>query len=391
MPRTADYVIVGGGIVGCSIAYHLARRGATNVVVLEQGGLGSGSTSKAAGGIRAQFAAEATIRMSLYAQNVYRNFEDEFGVTADYHEVGYLFLLTTLEELESFRKNVGLQNSLGVPSRIVSPDEITEMVPAVRVEDLAGGSFCATDGTAGPSEALQGFVRRARELGVQFLENSPVIAIDLDGGRQRVRAVRTPNETFETPLVVNAAGAWASQIGKLVGVELPVRPLKRHIWVTERFDEIPGPTPQVIDFHTGFYFRKELDSVMWSGGDMLERWNFDTEVEWDRLQESVEKAARRVPILANARLLRGWAGLREVTPDHLPIIGPVTGVEGFICAAGFSGHGFMHAPASGRLVSDLLLDSRTFLDISPFRYERFSEKADSTQLELSVGARVEDE
>src|SRR5688572_10686300 len=141
MARTAEYVIVGGGIVGCSIACHLARRGATNVVVLEQAGLGSGSTSKAAGGIRAQFAAEATIRMSLYAQNVYRNFEDEFGVTADYHEVGYLFLLTTLEELESFRKNVGLQNALGVPSRIVSPDEITEMVPAVKVDDLAGGSF----------------------------------------------------------------------------------------------------------------------------------------------------------------------------------------------------------------------------------------------------------
>lgn len=389
MARTAEYVIIGGGIVGCSIAYHLARRGAREVVVLEQAALGSGSTAKAAGGIRAQFGAEVTIRMSLYAQNIYRHFKDEFGVTADYHEVGYLFLLTTAEELASFTKNVALQNALGVPSRIISRDEVKEMVPAVTVDDLAGASFCATDGTAGPSEALQGFVGRGRELGVQFFEDSPVTGIRVEGGR--VRAVETPKETFSTPVVVNAAGAWSSRIGKLVGVEIPVRPLKRHIWITERFDEIPGPTPQVIDFHSGFYFRKELESVMWSGGDMLERWNFDTEVEWDRLQESVEKAARRVPILVNARMRRGWAGLREVTPDHLPIIGPVPGLEGFICATGFSGHGFMHAPATGRLVSELLLDSRAFLDLAPFRYERFAEPGGLGPKELSIGARVEDE
>jgi sarcosine oxidase subunit beta len=389
MARTADYLIIGGGIVGSSIAYHLARRGAGKIVVLEQATLGSGSTSKAAGGIRAQFGAEVTIRMSLYAQNVYRHFEEEFGVTADYHEVGYLFLLTTPNELDSFKKNVAFQNALGVPSTILSPAEVGEMVPAVKIDDLAGASYCATDGTAGPSEALQGFVLRGRELGVDFVEGSPVVAIELEGGR--VRAVRTPTESFETSLVVNAAGPWASQIGRMVGVELPVRPLKRHIWITERFDEIPGPTPQTIDFHSGFYFRKELESVMWSGGDMLERWSFDTEVEWDQLQEAVEKAVKRVPILADARVMRGWAGLREVTPDHLPIIGPLPGLEGFVCANGFSGHGFMHAPASGRLVSEMLLDGRTFLDISPFRYERFSEPGGLEHKELSIGANVEDE
>jgi sarcosine oxidase, subunit beta len=389
MARTADYLIIGGGIVGSSVAYHLAKRGAGKIVVIEQATLGSGSTSKAAGGIRAQFGAEVTIRMSLYAQNVYRHFEEEFGVTADYHEVGYLFLLTTQDELESFKKNVALQNALGVPSTILGPAEIGEMVPAVKIDDLAGASYCATDGTAGPSEALQGFVRRGRELGVDFVEASPVVGIDLEGGR--VRAVRTPTETFETPLVVNAAGPWASQIGRLVGVELPVRPLKRHIWITERFDQIPGPTPQTIDFHSGFCFRKELESVMWSGGDMLERWDFSTEVEWDQLQASVEKAVKRVPILADARVMRGWAGLREVTPDHLPIIGPLPDLEGFVCANGFSGHGFMHAPASGRLVSELLLDGRTFLDVSPFRYERFSEPGGLEHKELSIGADVEDE
>ena len=389
MARTADYLIIGGGIVGSSVAYHLAKRGAGKIVVLEQATLGSGSTSKAAGGIRAQFGAEVTIRMSLYAQNVYRHFEEEFGVTADYHEVGYLFLLTTQDELDSFKKNVAFQNALGVPSTILSPAEVSEMVPAVKIDDLAGASYCATDGTAGPSEALQGFVRRGRELGVDFVEGSPVVGIDLGGGR--VRAVRTPTETFETPLVVNAAGPWASQIGKMVGVELPVRPLKRHIWITERFDAIPGPTPQTIDFHSGFYFRKELENVMWSGGDMLERWDFNTEVEWDQLQASVEKAVKRVPILADARVMRGWAGLREVTPDHLPIIGPLPDLDGFVCANGFSGHGFMHAPASGRLVSELLLDGRTFLDISPFRYERFSEPGGLEHRELSIGANVEDE
>jgi sarcosine oxidase, subunit beta len=386
MVRTADYVIIGGGIVGCSIGYHLARRGARRVVVLEQASLGSGATSKAAGGIRAQFGREVTIRMSLYAQNIYRHFAEEFGVTADYREIGYLFLLSTAEELEGFQRNVALQNSLGVPSRIVSPAEIKELVPSVQADDLVGGGFCATDGVAGPSEALQGFTRRARELGVEFIEESPVTGIELEAGR--VRRVRTPTESFETPVVVCAAGPWSSAIGKLVGLEIPVRPLKRHIWVTERFDEIAGPTPQVIDFHSGFYFRKELDSVMWSGGDMLERWNFDTEVEWEQLQVATEKALQRVPILANAELRRGWAGLREVTPDHLPIIGPVPGVEGFICATGFSGHGFMHAPASGRLVSELLLDSQTFLDLHEFRFERFAEGGGQ---HLPLERRVEDE
>ena len=389
MARTADYVIVGGGIVGCSIAYHLARRGAKNIVVLEQGSLGSGSTSKAAGGVRAQFANEVTIRMALYSQEVYRHFQDEFGLSADYREIGYLFLLTTKEELKGFRANIKLQNSLGVPTQPLTPAKIKQMVPAVKVDDLVGGSFCPTDGTAGPAEALQGFVRRSRKMGVEFCEESPVVAIDVERGR--VRAVRTSSETIQTPVVVNAAGPWAAPVGRLVGVDLPVRPLKRHVWITEAFDEIPGPTPMVIDFHTGFYFRKELDSVLWSGGDMLERWNFDTEVEWDCLQDSVEKAVKRVPALANARVRSGWAGLREVTPDHLPIIGPVPQPEGFICAVGFSGHGFMHAPATGRLVSELLLDSKTWLNINRLRYERFLEGAALESKELSVGSRAEEE
>lgn len=389
MPETADYVIIGGGIVGSSIAYHLAKRGAKSVVVLEQHQLGSGSTAKAAGGIRGQFGAEITIRMSLYAQDVYRHFADEFGVTADYHEVGYLFLLSTPEELTSFQKNVALQNSLGVPSQILSVDDVKRMVPAVVTDDLVGASYCATDGTAGPSEALTGFVRRGRELGVRFEEESPVVGIEVEGGR--LRSIRTPKASFQTPIAVIATGAWSSQVGKLIDVELPIRPLKRHIWITGRFDQIAGPTPQTIDFHSGFYFRKELEHVMWSGGDMLERWNFDTEPEWDRLQEATEKALKRVPILAGAEVVRGWAGLREVTPDHLPIIGPLPGVEGVYCAAGFSGHGFMHAPASGRLVSELLLDGQAFLDLAPFRYERFSEPGALEHVELSVGGKVEDE
>jgi sarcosine oxidase subunit beta len=389
MTRTADYLIIGGGIVGCSIAYHLARRGAKNIVVLEQASLGSGSTAKAAGGIRAQFGTEVTIRMSLYAQNVYRHFQEEFGVTADYHEVGYLFLLKTQPELDSFTRNVALQNSLGVPSRIIGLDEVNEMVPAVRTDDLIGASYCATDGTAGPSEALTGFARRGRELGVEFLEDSPVVGIDVEGGR--VRTVRTAGETYEAPLVICAAGPWSSAIGKMVGIEIPIRPLKRHIWITEQFDEIPGPTPQTIDFHSGFYFRKELDHVMWSGGDQEERWSFNTEVEQEQLEIAVEKAAVRAPILVNARVMRGWAGLREVTPDHLPIIGPVRDLDGFVIAAGFSGHGFMHAPATGRLVSELLLDGRAFLDTSPFRFERFADGDVAEHKELSIGGRVEDE
>lgn len=389
MTQTAEFLIIGGGIIGSSIAYHLAKRGARQVIVLEQATLGSGSTAKAAGGIRAQFGSEISIRMSLYSQNIYRHFKEEFGITADYAEIGYLFLLTTAGELETFRRNVALQNSLGVPSTLLTPEEVQAIVPAVRVDDLAGAAYCPTDGKAGPSEALQGFVRRARELGVQFRENSPVTAIEVR--QNRVQSVRTPDESYVPGTVINAAGPWAAQIGKLAGLTIPVRPLKRHIWITEPFEAIPGPIPQTIDFHSGFYFRKEHESVMWSGGDMLERWDYNTEVEWDQLQEAVEKAVRRVPVLAQARVLRGWAGLREVTPDHLPIIGPVPDLAGFVCATGFSGHGFMHAPAAGRLVAELLLDGHTFLDISPFRFDRFADPSRPPQRELSIGSRVEDE
>jgi sarcosine oxidase subunit beta len=388
MARSADYLIVGGGIVGCSIAYHLARRGAKNVVVLEQASLGSGATAKAAGGIRAQFGQEISIRMSLYAQEVYRHFADEFGTSADYHEVGYLFLLTTQEERESFQKNGALQNSLGVPSTLLTPAEVKSMIPELTVDDLSGASFCATDGTAGPSEAHAGFVRRGRELGVQYVEDSPVVEIGLAGGR--IASVRTPSETFSAPVVICATGAWSSYVGKLVGLEVPIRPLKRHIWITDEFDQLGGPTPQTIDFHTGFYFRKELDRVLWSGGDMLERWDFNTEVEWEQLEVATKLALHRVPILTEARLSRGWAGLREVTPDHLPLLGPVEAIPGLHFAAGFSGHGFMHSPAAGRLMAEPLLDGEPFLDMTPFRFERFAEGV-GTHHATTAGARVEDE
>lgn len=370
-PRTASVVIIGGGVVGCSIAYHLARRGQRDVVVVERDAVGAGTTSKAAGGIRAQFPTETEIRFSLEAMGVFETFREEFGVDIGYRKIGYLFLVSDEDDLRGFQERMALQRRLGADVRLITPKEAQALVPALRVDDLMAAVWGPGDGMAGPAEVTNGFARRARELGACIAEGVDVTGIDLEGGR--VRGVRTTQGRIDTSRVVNAAGPAAARVGRLAGLEIPVLPRRRHIFFTEPFPEIPGPVPLTTDRASGFYFRKEMEQVLLSPGD-VEDVGDDLNVAVDRgkIEITVHKALHRIPVIEDARIAGGWAGLRPLTPDDHAILGPAPGVEGFFLAVGFGGHGFQHSPATGRYVAEWILDGTPSMDLSLFDPGRFA-------------------
>jgi sarcosine oxidase subunit beta len=371
LPATASVVVIGGGVVGCSIAYHLARRGQRDVVVLERETVGAGTTSKAAGGIRSQFPTETEIRFSLEAIGVFERFAEEFGADIGYRKIGYLFLISDPEDLAGYRERMALQRRLGVDVREITPSEAKAIVPALRVDDLIAAVWGPTDGMAGPAEVTNGFARRARELGARIVEGVDVTGIDVERGR--VRGVRTSQGAIDAPIVINAAGPVAARVGRLAGVDVAVHPRRRHIFFTEPFPEIPGPVPLTTDRASGFYFRKEMEQLLLSPGDVEDIGeDFTVPVDRARIDETVEKALHRIPIVEKARIAGGWAGLRPLTPDDHAIIGWAPGVEGFFLAVGFGGHGFQHSPATGRYVSEWLLDGKPSLDLSLFDPGRFA-------------------
>jgi sarcosine oxidase, subunit beta len=371
IPRTASAVIIGGGVVGCSIAYHLARRGQRDVVVLEREAVGSGTTSKAAGGIRSQFPTETEVRFSLEAIGVFERFAEEFGVDIGYRRIGYLFLISDPADLAGYRERMALQRRLGVDVREITPAEARAIVPALRVDDLIAAVWGPTDGMAGPAEVTSGFARRARELGVRIVEGVSVTGIEVAHGA--AQGVTTSEGAVSSPLVINAAGPSAARIGRLAGVDVAVQPRRRHIFFTEPFPEIPGPVPLTTDRASGFYFRKEMEQLLLSPGDVEDIGeDFDVPVDRARIDETVEKALHRIPIVEKARIAGGWAGLRPLTPDDHAIIGWAPGVDGFFLAVGFGGHGFQHSPATGRYVSEWLLDGKPSLDLSLFDPGRFA-------------------
>jgi len=371
VPSSAEVVIVGAGAIGCSIAYHLTQRGQRDVVIVERATIGAGSTSKAAGGIRAQFPTETEVRFSLEAIGVFERFEEEFGVDIGYRKIGYLFLVSDAEDLAGFRERMALQRRLGVDVREITPAEAQAIVPALRVDDLVAAVWGPEDAMAGPAEVTGGFARRARELGARIVEGVDVTAIDVERGR--ARGVRTSQGAIAAPVVINAAGPAGAAIGRLAGVQVPVQPRRRHIFFTEPFPDIPGPVPLTTDRASGFYFRKEMEQLLLSPGDVEDIGeDFTVPVDRARIDETVEKALHRIPIVEKARIAGGWAGLRPLTPDDHAIIGWAPGVEGFFLAVGFGGHGFQHSPATGRYVSEWLLDGQPSLDLSLFDPGRFA-------------------
>jgi sarcosine oxidase subunit beta len=373
-PGTAAVVIIGGGVVGCSVAYHLARRGLRDVLVLEREAVGSGTTSKAAGGIRVQFSTETEIRLSLESLRVFESFKDEFGVDPEFRRIGYLFLVTEEADLRGFGRRVELQRRMGADVRIIPPGEAQAIVPALRVDDLVAAVWGPDDGMAGPAEVTAGFAKRARELGARILEGVEVTGIDVQGGR--VRGVRTSQGAVATEVVVNCAGPAAARVGRLAGITLAVFPRRRHIFFTQPFPEIPGPIPLTTDRGSGFYFRKEMEQVLLSPGDVEDIGeDMIAPVDWTRVEETVAKAVHRIPVIERARIAGGWAGLRPLTPDDHAVIGPAPGVEGFFLAVGFGGHGFQHSPATGRLVAEWIMEGKPSMDLSLFDPARFGEGA----------------
>jgi len=374
LPRSADVVIIGGGVVGCSLAYHLALRGLRDVLVVERDAVGSGTTSKAAGGIRAQFSTETEIRFSLESIAVFERFVEEFGLDPGYRKIGYLFLISDRDDLAGFQERMALQRRLGVDVRLISPEDARALVPALRVDDLIGAVWGPQDGMAGPAEVTAGYARRARELGARIEEGVDVTAVVVEHGR--VTGVHTAQGDVSTRIVINAAGPTAARVAKLAGVDIPVLPRRRHIFYTEPFPEIPGPVPLTTDRASGFYFRKEMDQLLLSPGDVEDIGaDLAVPVDWSRVEETVEKALHRLPIVEKARVAGGWAGLRPLTPDDHAIIGWAPGVEGFFLTVGFGGHGFQHSPATGRHVAEWLVEGKPSLDLSLFDPARFARGA----------------
>jgi sarcosine oxidase subunit beta len=368
--ESADVVIVGGGISGCALAYQLAKRN-VDVVLLERETLGSQSTGKCAGGVRQQFSTEDNVRVMRLAVKLLESFEQETGHPADFRQIGYLFVFTQPQQVEDFRHNMDMWHRVGLTeARWVDSAEAAKMVPVLNVDDVLGCTFCPTDGIASPNDVTFGYAAAARRLGARLREGIEVTGIDIAAGR--VQGVRTSAGDIATRLVINCAGPWAASIGRMAGLEIPVLPYRRHIAVTGTFPAVPRNTPMTVDFHTSLYFHPEGDGVLMGMSDRAEPPAFVTDVNWEFLEKMFEQAARRAPALAGAGVKTAWAGLYESTPDHQAILGPIAEVEGFWCAAGFSGHGFMQAPAAALLLTQLLLDKKSEIDISSFAFERFA-------------------
>lgn len=369
----ADVVIVGGGVIGASIAYHLAAKGVTDVAVIERDRLGSGSTSRNAGGIRLQFSTEINVRLSQRSLPRLERFADEMGVDLDFRQVGYLFLITTDADAAAFERSLALWSRLGVPARRLDRQQVNTLFPQLRVDDLRFATFCEKDGHLDSTALLNGYVARARDKGVRFCEGEAVTAIERDHGR--VTGVRTASGRIATETVVDAAGPWGAQVAALAGVDLPITPLRRQIFVTDPVPGLDRDFPLTVEMATSFYCHRESGGVLMGMADPADKPGFDDSVNWDFLPALVERALDRLPPMEQANVKTGWAGFYEDTPDKHPILGRIEGVPGFLSAAGFSGHGLMHAPAAGEAIAELVVDGRTTLDLSALAHDRFARGA----------------
>jgi sarcosine oxidase subunit beta len=371
----ADVIIIGGGIVGSSIAYHLTEAGCRNVVVIErETHQGKGSTGKSMGGVRAQFATPVNIRMSLYSIPFFSAFEEVMGHPAGYRPQGYLFVATKQSHLDYLAENYRQQVAAGLQSvRLLDPSEVRHLAPELRSDDILGGSFCATDGFVDPHSVMTGFMLKAMERGVQLLRDTEVTGIAADA--QGVCGVATSQGFLSSRTVVNAAGAWAGNVARLAGVDLPVEPLRRMLVPTEPFDKVSHASPMVVDMSTGFHYRPEGRGLLLAWNDPEETPGFKLNFDRAFIEKVLTRGVDRLPCLEEAEVnpKRAWAGLYEMTPDHHPVLGAVKELPGFFLANGFSGHGVMHSPATGRILADLIVKGYCDLvDTSLLGFERFA-------------------
>jgi glycine/D-amino acid oxidase-like deaminating enzyme len=373
MIETADVVIVGAGIMGVSTAYHLARLGAGRVIVLERDHVCAGSTALASGGIRHQYANRLGIELTTHSILTYERFEDEFGVDPNFRQHGYLILVTTEEALAMARGSVALQRTLGVDVDLLDADATQRRYPYLRTDDLRGATYSPRDGYADPYLCTTAIAARARALGVVIRQGTEVRGFGRRG--DRVTGVVTASGGVDAAHVVIAAGAWSGVVGRLAGVDIPVVPHRRHKFITAPFPttDIPAATPFIIDPHAGVSMRREGDGILLGVGRPEEPPSFSTEVDRTLERRAGERAVHRAPALAEARLMRGWAGLYEMTPDHTGIVSRVAGADGLYVIAGFSGHGFMHGPIAGQLMAEVIVHGRgVTMDTTPLDLARFA-------------------
>lgn len=377
LPGRAEVVVIGGGVVGTSAAFHLAEAG-VDVLLVERDELASGSTSRAAGGVRAQFSDPVNIQLGLRSLEAFERFADRPGGEIDLVQHGYLFLLDHADDVAAFERNVALQNELGVPSRMLDVAEACAMSPYVNPEGLLAATFSARDGHCTPEAVVAGYAAGARAHGATIRRHCTVTGIDVVDGA--VTGVRTDTGTVGTGTVICAAGAWSAAVGELARVALPVRPLRRQVVVSEPVAGLPPELPFTIDFGTSFYFHDEGPALLMGMSDSEQGFGFDTSRSESWLGRFAEVVARRAPALSEVGIAHGWAGLYEMTPDHNALVGESTSVSRFLYATGFSGHGFLQGPAIGEVLRDLVLGHTPAVDVTALDVRRFADLATRPEL-----------
>jgi sarcosine oxidase, subunit beta len=363
LPARADVVIIGGGAVGASTAFHLATSGVPDVVLLERETLASGSTSRSAGGARLQFADELNVRLSLRSLEEFEHWDAligehvEFVPEIAFHQVGYLFLLDTPEQVASFRAALAVQHAQGVPSRELTPAEAAAIVPQLELEGVLAATFCPRDGHLSPEAVVQGYAAAAVARGARVLQGCPAVAIEHAG--DRITGVRTKRGTIATDTVVCAAGAWSKDVGAMVGIEIPVHGEPRHMWFSPEHGGLRDDLPLTIDFTTSFYFHREGPGIVFGGRE-------------EALEDVAEHALRRLPLIVDLPIQSSWWGYYEVSPDHNAIVGEAPAPGRFLYATGFSGHGFQQAPAIGEHLAQLIRGEQPAFALGAFALERFA-------------------
>ena len=374
MQDNADFVVVGGGCIGASVAYHLAKRGAKPLLLERNQFLGEESTSKSAGGIRAQFSTEINARLSLLSIEAFERWGDEIGEPLQFWQWGYCFLLTSDELVANFKKSFEMWKRIGMKPEWWTREQTAERLPYISMDGVQAATFHARDGFGDPSDITQGYEKAARKHGATIETGVEVTSIKLDEGNRKVVGVETNKGTVNCETVVLCTGAWTRKLGAQVGVDVPIDPIRRQIIVTDKFDQISDPFPMTVDLSTTLYFHRESGGILIGMSDHSQGHAFDQSFDEDFGEKMLMTAMERAPVLENASPKHKWAGLYEVTPDHHPVIDQLGHVKGAYVCAGFSGHGLMHSPAAGLVTSELILDGKAgTVDITPLELSRFSD------------------
>jgi sarcosine oxidase, subunit beta len=371
MKNKASAVIVGGGVLGASIAYNLALRGQKDVVLVEQSYLTSGATGRCGAGVRQQWGTDMNCILSRESVRIFETLSQELDYPEgiDYRQNGYLLLAFTQKEMDQFKKNVTLQNRHDIPSRILTPSEARDIVPHLNTEGLLGAAYCATDGHANPFHTTFAYARAAQRLGVKIYTHTQVLRIEKERGR--VSRVVTCKGNIDCEMVINTAGGHAAVIGEMVGLDLPIYPERHQIMVTEPVDAFQ--VPMVLSMYHHFYIQQTSHGSFLLGmGDPHEPASFNTNPSWQFAVELAKMITAVLPPLKNLNMVRQWAGLYDMCPDAQPVLGESPEVKGFYTAAGFSGHGFMIAPYTSRLMAAKILGEKPELSIDMLNYDRFA-------------------